>query len=57
MLATILNVDIELLADWLGGNAHRRQHKKHADDRVQQDARAIQSPDHDYPPLKPVSSR
>jgi hypothetical protein len=57
MLATILNLDMELLADALGRNAHRRQHDKHADDGEQQDACAIRSPDHDYPPLKPVSWR
>ena len=42
-------------ARWLGRNADRRQHNKHADDGEQQDARAIRSPDHDYPPLKPVA--
>jgi hypothetical protein len=44
-------------ARWLGRNADRRQHNKHADDGEQQDARAIRSPDHDYPPLKPVAWR
>jgi hypothetical protein len=57
MLATILNIDMELLADGLGRNPHRRQHKKHAGDCVHEDARAVRSPDHDYPPLKPVSGR
>src|SRR5262245_42784172 len=57
MLAKILNLDIELLADGLGRNADRRQHDKHADDGEQQDGCAIGSPDHDYPPLNPVSLR
>src|SRR5262245_44338499 len=37
----LLNLDIELLADALGRNAHRRQRNKHADDGEQQDARAV----------------
>ena len=31
-------------------NVNRRQHEKHADDRVKQDARAVRSPGHDVSP-------
>jgi hypothetical protein len=47
---------LKLLADdGLSRKPYRRQHEKHADDGVEQDARAVRSPDHDHPPLKPRS--